>query len=80
MSEWLSRASSGMDVEVEQSAVILSAFDLILSDMLISIFSWQNMIFFFWPFQKSSVYVEKMLSGKGKSAGGLTEVIHLRPD
>lgn len=46
MSEWLSRTSSGMDVEVEQSAVILSAFDLILSDMLISIFSWQNMIFF----------------------------------
>lgn len=46
--EWLSGASSGMDVEVEQSAVILSAFDLILSDMLISIFSWQNMIILFF--------------------------------
>lgn len=52
MSEWLSRASSGMDVEVEQSAVILSAFDLILSDMLISIFSWQNMMCFFLAISK----------------------------
>lgn len=39
-------------MEVEQSAVILSAFDLILSDMLISIFSWQNMMCFFLAISK----------------------------